>query len=125
MHIIGIDTRLDITGRQYPWRLVHRSGDVQETYRIALPADKTWLNEPFDPLYGDLLEGDTVQRVAQVICGKIDNEPVTIVSRHIDSPLLSGLNLRPVDCRIKSSDAPYEADAEIQAIMRLHTKQEA
>lgn len=118
MYVIGIDTRLTITGEQYPWRLVLYDGQEKTSHKIALPEGKVWINTPFDKLYGDLLKGSTLERTAQYLLGKVDRVPVAVMSRHANLKVFRGLHICPVKAVVDEDGEPYEADAEINTIMR-------
>ena len=118
MNIIGIDTRMTGSGKQYPWRLLLSISGETKAYKMALPASETWLNRPYDRLYGNLLEGRPSEHVADELRGLLDRDEVFVMARHAELPVLKGLNLRAITCLVEDEDGAYEAEAEIQAITR-------
>lgn len=114
MIFIGISSRLDSTGKRFPYlAVIDQDGEIFQS-TIQLPLDRKYIQPPVHPVYGDLTRSPNFEQVVQAI------KSVTMGSRvvtHRDnefSPLFDGIDVDLWDMDI--ADHGEEAFNQISAL---------
>tara|TARA_B100000678_G_scaffold118406_1_gene99355 strand:+ start:421 stop:795 length:375 start_codon:yes stop_codon:yes gene_type:complete len=124
MMFIGISSRMDSTGKHFPYLVVvDQDGDIFQS-TVQLPGDRKYIQPPVHPLYGDLTQAPKLEQVAHAI--KSVTSGTRIITHHDNerSPLLEGLGIDFRDTDI--SDHGEEAFNQITALRaKTNTKEMA
>lgn len=88
---VGIAKRLDIEGKEHPWRIVIDRGGRRYQMLVALPEDRLYISEPVDPVFGDLLAGEKAETARNTLLQIMGPATVLVHESNKGSNLLEGL----------------------------------
>ncbi len=114
MNVLGFSTRLDMTGKQHVWRLVLERDGNRHQILIALPKGPNWLNEPVDPVFGDLQAGYDHDKTRAILSCILDKQYVVAHHNYNHSPFLKGIDIDWINTPIGHGND--QADEEIRSL---------
>lgn len=117
--IIGISSLLSDKGTLDPYLMVIDTGRTVLRTKVALVEGNKYYSTPYHPIYGDLLEGETVENVRTAIQSFIKDYDIEAHKDEESSPLLQGIDIRFHDFPIEYNLAQEDAVKQISEIKKL------
>lgn len=114
---VGIAKRLDIEGKEHPWRVVIDRKGKRYQMLVALPRDRMFLNEPVDPVFGDLTAGEEPETARSTLRQIMGPATLLVHESNKDSDLLAGLH-----CIFMAGQTNDNVDQAIDEIESLERK---
>ncbi len=115
---IGIAKRLDLEGREHPWRVVVDQDGRRYQMLIALPTDRPYINEPVDPVFGDLTAGEGPDYARSTLKSLLGQQRLLVHERNRGSSLLEGFQC--VYMNAPTNDNVDQAIDEIECLERRY-----
>ena len=115
---LGIARRLDLEGQEHPWRVVVDRNGKRYQMMVALPRDRAYLNEPIDPVYGDLTAGEALDAARRTLKSMLGTQPLLVHASNKGSQLLNGLEC--VYMNTPTNDNVDQAIDEIECLERKY-----
>jgi len=83
---------------------------------VALPRDVHMLNEPVDPIFGDLRSGDDYNKARAILSCVLNGQKVYANRANAKNPILKGIDIDWIDTEIP--EGADEAHGEIEEIRK-------